>query len=248
MSKKHQVRYAHFQGELGSHAEAAQTAKRQDPGYYPAASACYKGLYVGFNPTSKEGKIFLSGAEGIIGTELSIRKSNGGLDVFTHDNRHIGVIEKKYTSALSELLDLDWVIRCRLAYTLYVAEAKSFSAQLACFCYAPWVSEAHKEALERFITNMTYRISGVSHPGLELNQEQFNKVIDSRGEWHLTKDKPWPELPKGYVYYRRRRTYKDNLIGVAIKGNKGCLIASWAATFLIIAAATYAIVRFFLSA
>jgi len=226
----------------------ARASAKPDPGHYPAVATCYKGLYAGFDPCNKEGKTFLSGAEGIIGSELFIQLDETTLNLLTSDNRLIGTIERKNTDKLKGILDQGWTIRCRLAYTLYVAEKKTFSAQLACFCYAPWLPEEHKAALDRLVLNMTDRIASASHPSLELSQQQFNKVLDSKGEWYLTKDEPWPELPKGSVYYRRRRTYKDLLVGTALKGNKGCLVASWAATIVIIAAALFAIWRYFFSA
>jgi len=226
-------------------AKNPRASTHTDPGHYPAADRSYRGFYAGMDPCNKEGKIFLSGSEGIVGTELYFRQSDTGLELFTSDNRHIATMEKRASNNLTELLSQGWTIRCRLAYTLFIAENKTFSAQLACFCYAPWIPEEQKEALENFIRNMTDRIASASHPSLTLTQEQFNRVLESKGEWYLTKDEPWPDLPKGSVYYRRQRTYKDRLVGAALKGNKGCLIASWAAMFVIIAAIIYAIWYFF---
>jgi len=248
MNKKPQHGSNNAQDVPEGQAGHMRASVRPDPGHYPAVTTCYKGLYVGFDPCNKEGEIFLGGAEGIIGTELFIRKGDATLELLASGDRLIGTIERKHTDTLKDLLDQGWTIRCRLAYTLFVAEKKTYSAQLACFCHAPWLPEEHRQALDRFAVNMADRIAGAAHPSLELTQEQFNRVLDSKGEWYLTKDEPWPELPRGSVYYRRRRTSKDMLIGAALKGNKGCLIASWAAMIVIIAAALFAIWRFFFSA
>jgi len=246
MSKKHQQKPDRSYERTSNSAKTDRAYGKADPGHYPAAEKSYRGLYAGFDPCGEEGKTFLSGAEGIIGTELVLRQSHGGLELLTVDGRLIGIMERRDSGVLKTLLTEDWIIHCRLAYTLYVAEKKAFSAVLACFCYAPWVSEEYRKALERFIDNMADRIGSATHPSLNLSQEQFNRVLDSGGEWYLTKDEPWPELPRGSVYYRRKKTFKDQLIGIALKGNKGCLIASWAATFVIIAAIIYAIWYFFL--
>ena len=225
--------------------EAARTPAKSDPQQYPAVNKSYRGFYAGMDPCNKEGNTFLSGAEGIIGTELFVRQTDPGLGLFTRDNRHIAILEKSRSNELKEMIGQDWTVHCVLAYTLYEAEKKNFSAKLACFCYAPSIAENQKDALETFIRNMTDRIASAANPSLALTQEQLNRVLDSKGAWYFAKGEPWPELPRGSVYYRRKRTYKDRLIEIALKGNKGCLIASWAAMFVVIAAIIYAIWRFF---
>ena len=234
-----------FQDPLGDYMKAALDAKRQHLERYPDVREVYQGFYARFYPLGKDGANFLSSAEGIIGSELDLRRVGSGLGFFAYDGRQISALEDTLANKLIVLADAGWTIRCLLAYTLFETEKKTFSAQFACFCLGPGLSEDHMKALENFIHNMTDRIASASHPGLGLSQEQFVKVLESGGEWFLAKDEPWPELPKGTVYYRRRRTFNDRLIGAALKGNKGCSIASWIAAVLIVAAIAFAIWHFF---
>ena len=234
-------------GDYMKAAQASQAAQEQHAETYPAVNEVYKGFYAGFEPSDKEGITFLSGSEGIIGTELVLRQVNDRLGFFAYDNRRVSTLEKSLSDKLNDLLSAGWTIRCKLAFIVYVSEKKTFSAQFACFCYGPELSQEQKESLENFIRNMTHRIASASHPGLALSQEQFIRVLASKGEWYLAKDEPWPELPRGSVYYRRRRTFNDRLIGAALKGNTGCVVASWIGTIIIIAAIVFAIWFFFFS-
>jgi len=236
-----------FQDPLGDYMKVAWETKRQQLERYPDVREAYQGFYAGFYPLGKEGANFLSSAEGIIGTELDLRRTGSGLGFFAHDGRQISALDDALADRLTALADAGWTIRCVLAYTLFETEKKTFSARFACFCLGPGLSEDHRKALKNFSRNMTDRIASASHPGLNLSQEQFARVLTSGGEWFLTKDEPWPELPKGTVYYRRRRTFNDRLIGAALKGNRGCSIASWIAAAVIVAAIVYAVWYFFFS-
>jgi len=250
MDKKPLHSYGRFRDPLGDYikaAQATQVSQGEDSEKYPFVDDTYKGFYASFKPMDKEGERFLGSSEGIIGTELVVMVTEEGLGFFAHGTRRVTILDKSLANELRYLLDSGWILRCFLAFTIFEADNKTFSAQFACFCYKAECSEEQKNSLERFIHNMIDRIASATHPGLALSQEQFVRVLESKGEWYLTKDEPWPELPKGSVYYRRRRTFNDRLIGAALKGNTGCVVASWIGTIIVLAVIVCAIWFFFFS-
>jgi len=238
MEKKPSYSSERFQDPLGDYMNEALASKKQilQQEDFPVVEESYKGFYAGFEPLGKEGTVFLSSSEGIVGTELVLRQTAGSLGFFARENRCIATLEKELSRELNSLLSEGWTIHCILAYIMFVADEKTFSAQFACFCYSPGLTDEHKKTLENFIHNMVDRIASASHPSLKLTQEQFARVLQSKGEWFFAKDEPWPELPRGSIYYRRRRTFNDRLIGAALKGNRGCIIATWIAMIMIVAA------------
>jgi hypothetical protein len=190
---------------------------------------------------------YLGGAEGVIGSTLRLRSLEDGVGFVAGDGERVAVVEGWEAAELAALLEQGWVIRCVLANTTYCAQEKSFAGEFACIAYSPQLDEGAQRALDAFADNLTGRIAHASRPGLALTQEQFVRVIESGGAWFLTKDEPVPQLPQGSVFYRRRRTFNDRLIGAAIEGNKGCLVASWLGLALVVAAVLWVAWSFFFS-
>ncbi|MDR3037252.1 MAG: hypothetical protein LBU31_02425 [Coriobacteriales bacterium] len=235
-----------FDDPLGSHMRAAVNAHRQHLAQFPPVAESYEAFYANFTPETNAGMGYLAGIAGIIGSELQLCSFAEGYDAeeltaipkehatgteklgfSTHDGQRLALLDPTVSARLTGLLKQGWVVRCFLAYTVYCAEEKAFTGTFACLCYSPALNEEQRGALESFICNIVDRIAGATHPSLELTQEQFTKVLESKGAWFLTKEDAWPPLPKGSVYYRRRRSLTDRLTNAALKGNKGCLVGSW---------------------
>jgi hypothetical protein len=226
----------------------------------------YEGFYARLRPLGKEGAAFLGGAEGIIGAELKMEAlradfatpddpsasavsgsppvapsapfaaAEAGCCFVGHDGRRVAVPEGDAKARLSALRERGWQIHCVLAYVIYKVEEKSFAGEFACIAYSPALDDEARAALDVFVDNMANRIASASRPVLALTQEQFVRVIESKGTWFLTKEAPQPELPRGSVFYRRRRSLNDRLVGAALKGNKGCIVGSWLGAALIVIA------------
>jgi hypothetical protein len=197
----------------------------------------YEGFYAGIRAQGKEGNAFLGGAEGIVGAELELRLSEEGLGVIAHDGRKVAVLDEDADARLAALLRRGWRVHCILAYVSYNIEEKSFAGELACVAYDHRLDDRAKDALDAFVCNSAERIASASRPLLALTQEQFVRVVESGGTWFLTKEELWPKLPKGSVFYRRRRSFNDRLVGAALKGNRGCLVASWLGAALVVVVA-----------
>jgi hypothetical protein len=236
---------ARFQDPLGAHMQDVSLAHKRYLERFPFVNDVYRGFYGRFTPQDAEGMRYLGGAWGVIGTELELGVFARGLGFVAYDGKQVALLDAPLAAKIEELRKQDWIIHCVLAFTIYCAEDQAFSGEFACLCYHSQLATEQKEALETFIGNITERINSASRPGLELTQEQFVRVIESGGAWFLTKDMPWPTLPKGSVFYRRRRTFSDRLVSAAVKGNKGCAIASWAGLAIVALALLWAIWFFF---
>ncbi|MDR1082538.1 MAG: hypothetical protein LBL27_01550 [Coriobacteriales bacterium] len=234
-----------FQDPLGAYMQTVTTAHEQHMGRFAPVDEVYQGFYATFTPQSKDGMSYLGGVEGIIGNELELKLFDEGLGFVARDGRRVALLSEHTATRLMALMEQNWVIHIVLAYTSYSAEERSFTGGFACMCYSSELEEEAKSALEVFIRNIVERIASATRPGLTLTQEQFVRVIESKGAWFLTRDEPWPQLPEGSVYYRRRKTLSDRLVGVALKGNKGCLVLSWIVLAVLAGALVLAIWFFF---
>jgi len=234
-----------FVDPLGDYMRAAQESSQQRLEAFPVVQEVYQGFYFVIEPHTKEGANCLNSSGGITGTQLTLGEAAGGLGLYAQNHGCIALLDRDISRELSELISKDWTVQVVLASTIFEFETKDFSANCACFCYAPELSEGHRQAMEAFIDNMVHRIGGGTKPRLSLTQDQFVKVLKSGGGWYLTKDEPWPKLPQGSIYFRRRKTVNDRLVGAALKGNKGCVVTSWIATVVIVAAIALAIWFFF---
>jgi hypothetical protein len=236
---------ARFQDPLGTHMQEVSLIRQQRLERFPSVSDSYQGFYARFTPRDADGMRYLGGAWGVVGTKLELDSFEDGLGFVAYDGQKVALLDESLAAKLTELRERDWVIHCILAFTIYKTEDQSLTGEFACVCYHSQLAEEQKKSLETFVSNITARITSASHPGLDLTQEQFARVIESGGTWFLTREMPWPSLPKGSVFYRRRRTFNDRLIASAVRGNKGCAVASWIGVAVIALALLWGIWFFF---
>jgi hypothetical protein len=231
-----------FSDPLGDHVQLLTAEQERRISKYPPVDTVYEGFYASFDPQDKDGASYLEGAEGIIGSDLVLRQDPDGLAfVAQGDGRSIARLKGDAVQRIERALALGWKVHCVLALTTYNAASKSFRAEYACFCYDAGAEEDCVMAVEIFIQNTIQRITGGMHPGLQLNQIQFAKVMESGGDWYLTKELPWPELEKGSVFYRRRRTATERLVSIALEHNKGCGALSWFGLALVLGLVGWAV-------
>ncbi|MCL1891356.1 MAG: hypothetical protein FWG00_05005 [Coriobacteriia bacterium] len=169
------------------------------------------------------------------------------VQIRAQDGARIATIEGEPARRLLHHHNKGWAIRTALSLTLYHTANKRITGEVACFCYDPELNEAYEQALAIFVDNMiVHRIYSGAHPTLELSQEQFTRVIESKGAWHLTKGQPLPPLEEGMAYYKRRRIWSERLVAAGMQNRLGCNIASIAFWVLFGLAILFAIWWFFL--
>ena len=215
-----------YRDPIGARAQAAALARKQYEDRFRDGRDFYDGFYFMFRSTDKRSSAFLAGSEGIVGSELTLVFNAGDVCIVARDGSTIARVNDEPAQRLRGHYDAGWTVRAVLSATFYHEAEKRFFAEVACFCYNHTADDEYRQALENFTNNIIYRINKGVHPALELSQEQFIRVIESKGAWYLTKSLPMPPREKGVVSYKRRRTWAEHLVVAATKGNPGCKVAS----------------------
>ncbi|MDR2957860.1 MAG: hypothetical protein LBU61_06775 [Coriobacteriales bacterium] len=229
--------------ELPEKPEKPEPETEQNTGpaiQYPAVDDCYLGFYQRFSPDGKAGWQFLAGVEGIIGTQVRTRAVSDKRELLGIDNRVIGFAEGAEISHLNALEQAGWLVECRLSLSVYHPDQKSYSGEVAWIAYNSAIDKKW-QAFQAFIDNLTFRIAFGTHPGLALDQQQFEQVLRSKGQWCLTKDVPIDPLPSGALIHKRSRSLADRLVHTAIQHRLGCNIAAWVFIALLLIAAGIAL-------
>ncbi|MDR2493293.1 MAG: hypothetical protein LBD25_07575 [Coriobacteriales bacterium] len=238
-----------YRDPLGEQARLFGDARRRREARFPQVEQSYDGFYCLFEPLGKRGISYLVGGEGIIGSELQAAfeaDDTRPVALVARDGEAVAFIDGEPAERLRRLREKGWTVRLALSLVMYHPFGKRFVAEAACFGCAGDNDEAVAQALDSFIANITYRINKGDHPRLDLTQDQFIKVVESKGAWYLTKRQPLPPREEGTMYYRRRRTLTEGLVATAIKGGRGCKIAAtvfWALVALAVVLVVYLLVR-----
>ncbi|MDR1713261.1 MAG: hypothetical protein LBR39_03800 [Coriobacteriales bacterium] len=258
-----------FSDPLGEHVQLLSEQQQRQLAQYPPVEQVYCGFYGSFDPRDKTGGSFLIGTEGIIGADIGLELRDGQPWLTAPaDGRPIAIPDEPAATRLRELLQQDWEIRCILARTIYRTDDKGFTGEFAALAIQAGNSEAAGQnvaagvsaaagqssadrsvtaevdvtaALHRFGQHIAERLRAGERPSLALTQLQLARVLDSNGEWYLTKAEPKPSLPEGAYVYRGRRSWSESLISQAYQHNKGCGILSWVVIIAIAALAAWAI-------
>jgi hypothetical protein len=229
-----------YRDPLGSHAAQIGAATRAYRSKFPAVTSAYDGYYAVVETNSREGMSYLAGGEGIIGTKVDYCWLDGCLQLVTHAGQTIASLKADDAKRICEHLDKGWQVSLFLSLVIVDQVNHTHLAELACLCYSPEACAGDfTQAMETFTGNIAYRIAKGEHPGLALSEDQFVRVLESGGTWYLTKKVELPELQKGQIYYRRRRSAGEGLIEMAYQGKLGCKIAAivfWVVFFVAIIA------------
>ena len=72
-------------------------------------------------------------------------------------------------------------------------------------------------------------------PEVELGEQGYAKVVESKGTWKPTKTVSLPSKQAGVAILKTRRSVSEKMIEQGRKGNKGCYILSWVFLLALIA-------------
>ena len=242
-----------YRDPLAGRSQAAQSAREQRLARFPSVETSYDGFYLRIDPDTPEGRRALAGSDGIIGSRLKAVPSKGheasgeavsaAVRLLTQTGITLATLTGKDAEKIGQALRAGWSINIVLSLVVYSKEQDGFWAEAACICYDTNLGPA----LAEFTKNIIYRISRGTHPGLQLNQEQFVRVIESNGAWYLTKDTPLPEREKGAIVYKSRKVWSEYLVEAAAAGNLGCKFAAGIFWVVVIVVAIWFVWRFLFS-
>ena len=247
MTNRDEIESISYRDPQGDRIQAVQAARELKLARFPTVDSVFQGFYIRFEPDSAQGKRALAGSEGIVGSRLAAalyenEQSCGGYDVKLKalSGTSLVVLKGKEAERIETAIQAGWNVNIHLSLAVFSKERDSFWAEAACILF----NSEQEEPLKNFTKNIVYRLSRGTHPGLELNQEQFVHVIESNGDWYLTKDLPLPTLEQGEIIYRRRKVWSEYLVEAAASGKVGCKVAAILFWLIIVVVVIWLVVRF----
>jgi len=209
--------------EADAGAEVEITARPQRD--YPAVADSYVAFYQEFSPEGDRGKRFIIGFEGIIGATIDSRATKIGRELLGFDGSVVANVSGREYQRLNSLEQSGWTVECRMAISLYRANQREFFAEALWVAYDSSLGE-DSLAIKAFIENVSDRLATGIRPNVELSQEQFERILSSHGRWHHTENIPLHRLPTGVLVHRRKRSFSEWLIQIALKHRAASNIAT----------------------
>ncbi len=190
----------------------------------------YFGTYQRFETVSKKDAGTLLGADNIIGDPYQIQlELEDGVHrgwLVNRFNARIGYFDEEFSRRLSLFKAKGMEMTALLSFVAFTEspEPGHYWGEMAVIAYDPH----EKTAFETFCQAVAKKIGEGVHPDLDVPEEKVAEIVSSNGTWLPEKNLPYPELPKGSVFLKRRRSLMDGVIEQGRKGNIGCYIISWA--------------------
>lgn len=203
----------------------------------------YLGFLAWVDATDGEGGRAMAGAECTIGSRLSLEVADDGtVTVLSPRNTPIGNLPDDAAAKVISTMNRGWEVVARLELVGWDSEEDVYSGEIAIVCHDPSDPEIHA-AVTGFSSRLATRIRGGDHPTPCLSQGEFEKVVESGGQWCLTKMAPLPSRKDGIMVFRRRQTFTDRLVESSMEHRAGCTIATFA-LFAAIVVGVVALVMF----
>ena len=196
----------------------------------------YLGLLAWIDARDGEGGRAMAGSECTIGCRLGIDFSDdGGVTLLSPRSTMLGSLSPDDAAAVNSCRERGWDVEARLELVAWSQEDGAWSGEIAIVCRDGSDPEI-ATALEGFSKRLATRIRGGDHPSPALSQGQFEKVLESGGQWCLTDPAPLPSKNGGKTVFRRHQTFTDKLVEASMEHRAGCTVASFAALAVIVAA------------
>ncbi len=247
MTNRDEIESRSYRDPQGDRIQAVQTALDLKMSRFSPVDSVYQGFYIQFEPDSAQGKRALAGSEGIVGSRLTAilceqeqDRRTYGIELKAPSGTSIVVLKGQESERIIAAIQAGWSVNIYLSLVVFSKETDSFWAEAACILF----DTEQEGPLANFTKNIVYRLNRGTHPGLELNQEQFIRIIESNGAWYLTKDTPLPTLKQGEIIYRRRKVWREYLVEAAASGKVGCKVAAIFFWLIVIIAVIWLVARF----
>lgn len=208
----------------------------------------YFGAYQFVQDVTMEESKFLSSSESVIGSPVTLvfnTDEDGRASVGIESSRGypLGHFSPEFSTRLSQLKQEGLICKAYLSTVVFAESSGMFWGEFAVICYAP----GNDTAWEHYCVNLRARIANGDHPDMHLGEKNRERVIESNGEWCLNKSVPYDKLERGVVYYKKRRSWSDALVEMAVGGNIGCKVGSWVCFIVLVLALVFFVWRWFFS-
>jgi hypothetical protein len=185
----------------------------------------YFGTYERVQEVTEEESRHLSSNESVIGSLVTLvfdEDGDGRERVCVESARgySLGHFSPDFSSQLTALRQEGLICTAYLSAVAYAESNGLFWGEFAVVCYAP----DQATAWEHYCANLKGRIANGDHPDMQLGKKNLARVIDSNGVWCLNKSIPYEKLDRGGVYFKKKRSWSDALVEMAVSGNMGCKI------------------------
>ena len=197
----------------------------------------YFGTYARFDTASKKDAAVLLGADNLVGDVFDIEfVTEDGVRTAWMKNRFgamVGVFEPGTSRDLSLCEARGFRMQALLSFIAYSEspEPGEYWGEAAIICYDP----KDAEAFECFTGNIAARMMDGIRPEVDLGEQGYAKVVESKGTWKPTKTVSLPSKQAGVAILKTRRSVSEKMIEQGRKGNKGCYILSWVFLLALIA-------------
>lgn len=197
----------------------------------------YFGTYARFDTASKKDAAVLLGADNLVGDVFDIEfVTEDGVRTAWMKNRFgamVGFFEPGTSRDLSLCEARGFRMQALLSFIAYSEspEPGEYWGEAAIICYDP----KDVEAFECFTGNIAARMMDGIRPEVDLGEQGYAKVVESKGTWKPTKTVSLPSKQAGVAILKTRRSVSEKMIEQGRKGNKGCYILSWVFLLALIA-------------
>ena len=197
----------------------------------------YFGTYARFDTASKKDAAVLLGADNLVGDVFDIEfVTEDGVRTAWMKNRFgamVGFFEPGTSRDLSLCEARGFRMQALLSFIAYSESPApgEYWGEAAIICYDP----KDAEAFECFTGNIAARMMDGIRPEVDLGEQGYAKVVESKGTWKPTKTVSLPSKQAGVAILKTRRSVSEKMIEQGRKGNKGCYILSWVFLLALIA-------------
>ena len=188
----------------------------------------YFGTYARFSTSSKKDGAALMGPDNLVGDiyDIDFLVENGQTTAWMINRfgAQIGFFDAKTSRGLSLYKAQDMTLKALLSFVAYdeSPDPGAYWGEVAVICYPP--SEA--EVFETYIKDLSKRMAQGIRPEVDLDEQRYQRVIDSKGSWTPTATIPLPKMKPGSAFVKTRQSLFEGIVEQGRKGNKGCYLIS----------------------
>ena len=212
------------------------------------AAIGYHGSYVRFKTQEQEKAVAFLGLDNAVGDHYQIRTKyeNGERSdwIVNAFDVEMGQLDPKFADTLDLIHAKGMNVEAILSFVAFT-EAKNdkpgyYWGEVAVVAHDP----KYDEAFNAFVQKLEKSLGEGIRPDLNLGNKGLEALVEAKGDYLPTGRVPLPKKEKGMAFVKTERSTNEKLVAQARKGNKGCLIASWAIVIFIIAAIAHVIYHY----